>query len=116
MDKEQLAHIDLIAQQNSVNALKYGEARQKFAEAKYELDVMVGAKYLKGEIDNKMAYEKALLFIACEDWQSREIYQKMLKYENIYKGLEKVIEANGDQIRWAQSKLKYTVEGEKYGS
>jgi hypothetical protein len=110
MEIQEQQRLNLLVRQNSVNAQKYSDARQKAAIAKYELDVLTGAKYLSQELNVKSAYEKALILIACENESNKQLYKELLKYVSIYKGLEKVIEANADQLRWMQSRMKYEKE------
>ena len=110
MDLQEQARLDKIVIQNSTNAENYAKAREKAAVSKYKLDVMAGAKYLSDKLNVKAAYEKALILIASENEDNKELYKDFLKYTAIYKGLEKIIEANADQIRWAQSKMKFLKE------
>ncbi len=107
IDSQETKRLNEIIIQNSVNAREYAKAREKAALAKYKLDVIAGAKYLSKDLNVKAAYEKALILVASENDCNKELYKDLLKYKAIYKGLEKVIEANAEQIRWAQSKMRY---------
>ena len=107
MDLQEQHRLDQIIIQNSANAKAYAEARAKAAKAKYELDVLAGAKYLSDKLNVKAAYEKALILIASESQENKQLYKDLLRYKAEYKGLEKVIEANAGQIMWAQSKMRY---------
>lgn len=115
MEAEERAKLDNIAAQNALNAQRYHSARKEAAKAKFELDVILGAKLLNQQIPASMAYEKALIMVACESEENKKLYETLEKATAAYKGWERVIEANAEQIRWAQSKLKYTREGEMYG-
>lgn len=110
MDSQETQRLNQIIIQNSANAKAYAEARSKAAKAKYELDVLAGAKYLSDKLNVKAAYEKALILIACENEENKILYKDYLRYTAEYKGLEKVIEANAGQIMWAQSKMRYIRE------
>jgi len=107
MDIQEQERFTEIARQNSINAGKYAEAREQAAKVKYELDMLLGARYLDKSIERSMAYEKALVLIANESEANKSLYQQFLKYPSIFKGLERVIEANADQIRFSQSRMKY---------
>lgn len=106
---EQIALNDIIIQ-NSANAKTYADTREKAAIAKYKLDLLAGAKYLSDKLNVRAAYEKALILIACENEDNKSLYKDFIKYTAQYKGLEKILEANADAIRWAQSKMKYEKE------
>ena len=107
IDPKETQRLNEIIIQNSANAEEYRVAREKAAHAKYKLDVLAGAKYLSDKLNVKAAYEKALILIASENDDNKQLYQDLLKYKAIYKGLEKVIEANAGQIMWAQSKMRF---------
>ena len=115
MEIEEIHKIQQIAEKNSELANTYAKSRVKAANAAFALDVLVGKAYLDGDIDTKMAYEKAILNIACLNETNKELYKEYLLNNAEYKGLEKIIEANRDQIVLAESKMKFIGDGEKYG-
>jgi len=110
LDPQEQQRLDGVILQNSKNAEKYLQAREQSARAKFSLDVLVGAKYLSKEISPGMAHEKAIILVANENEENKNLYKDLIQYTASYKGLEKVIEANEEQIRWAQSKMKYIKE------
>jgi len=112
MDIKEQEKLTEVIRQNSINAENYAKAREKAAVSKYHLDILAGAKYLSDKLNVKAAYEKALILIASENDENKQLYKDFLKYTSVYKGLEKVIEANADQIRWAQSRMKYIKDNE----
>lgn len=111
MDSIELARLDDVLKKNAENAEDYLRARKKAAEAKYALDVVIGAGFLSGELSEKISYDKALI-ITVNEKGLLEVYKDLILQTSVYKGLEKVLEANADQIRWAQSKMKWQETGE----
>ena len=112
IDIKEQQRLNEILVQNSKNAQEYANARELCAKAKYKIDVLIGAKYLENELNNRVAYDKAFIIVACESEENKAIYREFIEHQSRYKGLEKIIEANADQVRWAQSKMKYIVENE----
>ena len=115
MDDTEFPRLDEILRQNTINAERYAIARRKAAEAKYYLDVLIGAGYLDGTLEEKTAYEKVLIIIASKSDDNKKTYKELIISTAEYKGLEKVLEINSEQIRWAQSKMKYNLDGEING-
>ena len=112
MEQHEQERLSELIRKNSENAERYLESRKRAAIAKYELDVLIGAKYLTQDLNMKCAYEKALIIVSMKTEENRQLYKDFIKYTAEYKGLEKVLEANADQIRWAQSRMKYAVQND----
>ncbi len=107
LDDLELARIGDIARKNIENAQDYAKQRMKAAKAKHELDALIASGYVTGELDHKMAYEKAMVLIGNEH---KEAWKEYCQATASFKGLEKVIEANQSQIMLAQSMMKYENE------
>ena len=112
MDNIEISRLDEVLKKNAENAEAYLLSRKKAAEAKYSLDVVIGAGFLFGELPEKISYDKAILIISMKK-NMLQTYKDLILYTAEYKGLEKVLEANSEAIRWAQSKMKWQETGER---
>lgn len=111
----EIRNVSQIAEKNSELAEIYAKIRLEAAEASFALDILVGEAYLNEELSEKLAYDKAVILMACKNKENKKLYEDFILKTAQYRGLEKVIEANMAQITLEQSKMKYQAEGERFG-
>jgi len=97
---------------------EYEKERKAYGEAKANLDVLLAGKILgfletKKNLGIEMAYE--LLMATSTTLIAEDLYKAMIRHENNYKALEKIIDAYNSKIMGTQSIMKYKLEGEKRG-
>lgn len=89
----------------------YHNARTGHAQAKIAINAILASKYLKKEMEVKLAYEKALIMLVAESGEEvKGYYESMLQNEAEYKGLEKILEARQARISLSQSLIKNKVK------
>ena len=91
----------------TVQAAKdYQDARVDYAQAKLDMDALIGRRLSDGRIDPRCAYEKALVMVYQESQDNYQVYRKMVISMQTYKGLEKVLDARQSVISLHQSLIK----------
>lgn len=95
-----------------ITANEYRATRNNFTKNKLALDMLLIKEYFEGNIDQKHAYEKALLLVL-DRYRNGNMeeevfgyYEMMKKYESDYKGLERVLDAKQSKISLCQSLIK----------
>lgn len=97
-------------------AIEYNTARQSAGQAKKDLDLLLASR-LKSIRERKrnVGYEMALLMLCEENSIAQGLYATMIDQTNVYKGIERLIDAHKTNISFVQSYMKYVHEGEKFG-
>lgn len=108
MDYEAVEIIRKDSQENIDLAYTYLKSRRAYGDAKRVLFLSLAHAYKEGTIDRKLSFEKQILEIASRSSESMAHYETMLKEEEHYKGLEKVLDSVANHISLNQSIMKYT--------
>ena len=108
MDYEAVDILRKDSQENIDLAYDYLKSRRAYGDAKRSLLISLANAYKDGSIDRKLSFEKQMLEISSRSTESLAHYEAMLKEEEHYKGLEKVLDAVANHISLNQSIMKYT--------
>ena len=95
---------------------QYAQERHKYGEAKCDL----GLQLVIHQDDpryQKASFEKQLLLLLKETPEAQKdvfysLYKDYVKCKQNYKGLDKMIQRNSEQISWTQSMLKFAREND----
>ncbi len=99
-----------LADENISVAQKYREARENYGKNKCFLDHQLAKAFLDPEFDGRMAYDKALIWLVKDSTACKIAHRNMVQCEQVYKGLEKVIEINQAKISLFQSLIKNQIK------
>ena len=103
-DAEQIQKLscDLVA-----FAKEYATARNKEAEAKFKINILLSANFDKlREKKSNVGHEIALVMLIELVPEAKDHYKEMLYWEGRYKGLEKILDAMNSQLILAMSLIK----------
>lgn len=93
--------------QETINlAEKYKNARIAYGDAYIQLDIALVKAYKNKLVKDTLAKDKAILQLIAQDESYMDIYESMIKNEQLYKGLEKVIDARKQSTSQEQSFIK----------
>lgn len=117
MDVNKIEKLRAIAQKQVETANSYANVRLDAATAESELKIIVTSrlKELRGTKRN-LGIEMAILMVCEEDEHARDLYHIWVTKEALYKGLEKLLDAQGSQLIFEQSIMKFQGNGEKWGA
>lgn len=112
---------DIMTLTDKVIALseEYEVERKAFGQAKSDIDVLLAGQILgflgtKKNLGIDMAYEMLIAsYKQNNSTVAEELYKEMIRHENNYKALERIIDANASKVMAIQSIMKYKLEGEK---
>ena len=95
---------------------RYYEARKKFAQARYNLTLLLIPKQEDKDY-RKASFEKQLLMLLGETPENHkkevhEYYKDFVTYEQEYKGLEVLVESISSRISSLQSLMKWVREND----
>lgn len=97
-------------------SLLYQKERAAYGDAKADLDILLSS-YILDFVDKKKncGYEMGLqlLMATTGGTQAKDLYSLMVKSENRYKALEKIIEAYNSKVMSTQSIMRYYREGDQ---
>lgn len=85
---------------------EYAQARYNYSVAKLKMDSLLADAYKNQAIKESLATEKAYIQLTIDSPEAKEAYDQMVKEEQAYKGLEKVINAREGYVTLHQSLLK----------
>jgi len=91
---------------------EYAESRVIYAEAKLKMDSRLVEAYKLNRLDSKtgikesLAIEKAYIQLTINDEETKKDYGTMIKEEQAFKGLERVLNARTGYITLHQSLLR----------
>lgn len=116
MDTEKISELSALSTQQIKNAERYSEARIFAGEAESHLKILLTAKLpeLRGNKKN-LGIEMAILMLMEDSEVARKLYLDWVKWESVYKGLEKLIDAYSSKLIFEQSLMKFRKEGERWG-
>lgn len=100
--------ITAFTRESVVISEQLAESRNKFAKAKFNLDIMLAKEFQKSEstIKPTAALEKCYIFLTNIYPEAKEMYQDYILEEQNYKGLESVLDARKGYVNWQQSIIK----------
>lgn len=87
-------------------AEEYKQVREEFASAIKTLKLGLAEAFLQGTIKENISEEKAYLFLSNINEVYKEALINAIKLEQVYKGLEKLIDARQSVISFNQSIIK----------
>ncbi len=93
-------------------AEKYKNARISFSQAYIQLDIALVRAYQEKKIKDTISKDKAILQLIALDNSYEDIYASMIENEQLYKGLEKVIDARKQATSQEQSLIKNRINNE----
>jgi len=114
MDNDDGKNLEALADSNISAANEYLKARMKYAEAKLFLDLKLATELpvLRKKRSN-IGYDMAIIMLVENNPLSVEIrayYEDYVKYENRYKGLDKIINAQSSRVSVGQSIIKNKIQ------
>lgn len=111
-DYEEDQKLKAFSRETVAIADEYAEARMNYAVSKLKMDSLLVEAYASNRVDSKagikesLAIEKAYIQLTIDNPQAKEDYGTMIKEEQAYKGLEKVLKARENYVSLHQSLLK----------
>ena len=116
MDQAKMKRLSDLAQHQVETANRYANARKLSGRAERDLKIIIASEITKlRTIKKNIGIEFATLLIVGQDETARILYAEWTEQEAVYKGLEKVLEAQASQLMWEMSLNKFQKEGERYG-
>lgn len=105
-DYEEEQKLKVFAQETVDIADEYANARSLFAEAKLKMDSRLADAYKNGTIKETLAAEKAYIQLTKDYPEAKEDYERVIREEQAYKGLEQVLKAREAYVSLHQSLIK----------
>lgn len=105
-DYTEVTELQRLVTENIKWAGEYKQCRESYADARVKLDLAIANGYSNGTIDNKMAIEKAYLFLSAQNNEFKQAYIDMIKMEQMYKGWDKVIQTIQNKVSLGQTLAK----------
>lgn len=97
-------------------ANKYAEARKMAGNAEADLKILLTSKLKELRINKKnLGVEMAILMLCEENELAKDLYKEQIKHEAIYKGLERILDAQSAKLIFEQSLMKRMHTGDRYG-
>ena len=119
MDIHQAIELGALTDEQINLSREYQESRLKSAEAKLKLDILLASNYLNDfrSAKKNLGYEMAILMMleADESPETLQYYREYSIETGRYKGIERLLDAIATKISYAQSMMKYAVDGERTG-
>ena len=111
VDYSDTLHLIEIAEHNIQLAEQYLVVRTDYAEAKIQIDLQIALKMPELSKSRKnIGYDMALINLIQLYPENIPNYQIIIRKENEYKGLEKVLNASSSRISVGQSLIKNRIQ------
>lgn len=115
IDAKNIENLRKLAQSQRDIADRYAKARELSGKAETDLKIIVASKINEMRKEKKnIGIEMAVLSIIDSDSVAKGLYEEWHKNEAIYKGLERVLDANGSSLIFEQSLMKFVKDGERF--
>jgi len=111
VDYSDTLHLIEIAEQNIQLAKQYLVVRTDYAEAKTQLDLQIALKMPElSKARKNIGYDMAVIHLIELYPENKTNYETMVKKENEYKGLERVLNASLNRVSLGQSLIKNKIQ------
>lgn len=104
----------IVKNQNDI-ANKYSEQRKIASKAKTEMQILLVSALPNIRLSKpNVGIEMAFLMLMEYQPDTTAIYRQWKEAEGLYKGYEKILEANSSSLMYAMALMKYEGQGEKF--
>lgn len=116
MDTPKIQTLRELADKQIKDADRYAETRRIAGKAESDLNILLTA-YLPDLRQNKknLGVEMARFMLMETNDVAKKLYAEWLENEAIFKGLEKLLEAQAAKLIFEQSIMKHRTDGERFG-
>ena len=116
MDIQQAQEYGETARKQREISDKYAEQRKIASKAKTEMEILLVSALPTIRMSKpNVGIEMALLMLMEYQPETKLIYRQWKEAEGLYKGYEKILDANSGAIMYGMALMKYEGHGEKFG-